>query len=81
MLPENYNYLNRTRAHFIIKQIGLRNMNTIRAYITITMEMTLMKRAAKLTATLIPKVTLILIAKVAGTAKIIKNQREMLLYP
>ena len=56
-------------------------MNTIRAYITITMEMTLMKRAAKLTATLIPKVTLILIAKMAGTAKIIKNQREMLLYP
>ena len=70
MLPENYNYLNRTRAHFIIKQIGLRNMNTIRAYITITMEMTLMKRAAKVTATLIPKVTVILIAKVTGTAKI-----------
>ena len=73
MLPENYKYLNRTRAHFVIKQIGLRNMNTIRAYITITMAMTLMKRAAKVTATLIPKVTVILIAKVTGAAKTIPN--------
>ena len=39
-------------------------------YITITMEVTLMKRVAKATATLIPKVTVILIAKVTGTAKI-----------
>ena len=37
-------------SFYIIKQIGLRNMNTIRAYITITMEMALMKRAAKVTA-------------------------------
>ena len=67
MLTENYNYFNQTRAHFIIKQIGLRHMNTIRAYITITIEMNLMKRAAKVTATLIP---VILIAKGTGTAKI-----------
>ena len=69
VFPKNYNSLNRTRARFIIKQIGLRNMN-IRAYITIIMEMTLMKRAAKVTVTLIRKVTVILIAKVTGTAKI-----------
>ena len=66
---QNYNYLNRTRADFIIKQIRLSNMNTIRACITITMEMTLMKRAVKVTITLILKVTVILIAKVTGTDK------------
>ena len=42
----------------------------IRAYITITMKVTLMTRVAKVTVTLIPKVTVILIAKVTGTAKI-----------
>ena len=79
VLPENYNYLNRTRAHFIIKQIGLRNMNTIRAYITITMEITFMKRAAKVTATLITKVTVFLIAKVTGTAKNnVKSERNII---
>ena len=45
LLPENYNYLNRTRAHFKIKQIGLRNMNTVRAYITITIRFWLIIRS------------------------------------
>ena len=43
----------------------------IRAYITIVMEMTLIRRATKVTVTLILKITAILIAKVTGTAKII----------
>ena len=51
------------------------------AYITIIKEMTLMRRATKVTATLILKKTAILIAKVTGTAKIIKHQRETLMYP
>ena len=51
------------------------------AYITIIKEMTLMRRATKVTATLILKKTAILIAKVTGTAKIIKHPREILMYP
>ena len=65
VLPK-YNYLNLTRAHFIIKQIDLRNNNK-RVYIT----KTLMKTAVKVTAALILKMTVILIAKVTGTAKMI----------
>ena len=53
----------------------------IRAYITIIKEMTLMRRATKVTGTLILKKTAILIAKVTGTAKIIKHPREILMYP
>ena len=70
-LPENCSYLNSTRAHFIINRIGLRNTNRIRAYITITIKMTLMKRATKVAVTLILRKTVILIAKVTRAAKII----------
>ena len=48
LLPGNCSYWNPTRAHFIIKRIGLRNTNIIRAYITVTMEM---REATKITAT------------------------------
>ena len=65
VLPK-YNYLNLKRSHFITKQTGLHNNNK-RVYIT----KTLMKRAVKVTATLILKMTVILIAKVTGTAKMI----------
>ena len=71
LLHENCSYLNPARAHFIIKQIGLSNTNMIRTYITTIKEVTLMKRATKVTATLILKKAAILIAKVTGIAKII----------
>ena len=55
VLPKNYNNLNQIKANFIIKKIGLRNTNMIRADIMLTMDITLIKRAAKVTVTLIPK--------------------------
>ena len=70
-LPENCSYLNSTRAHFIINRIGLGNTNRIRAYITITIKMTLMKRATIVTVTFILRKTVILMAKVTRVAKII----------
>ena len=69
VLPENYNCMNSAGAHFITKKIELKNMNLIRAYITITMWMTSIKRTARVTAILILEVTAILIAKVTGTTK------------
>ena len=71
VLPENCNYLNPTRAHFIIKRIGLKNANIIRAYVAIIMEMTLTRIATKVTIMLILKKAVILIAKMTGTAKIV----------
>ena len=68
-LPENYNCTNSAGAHFITKKLVLKNMNLIRAYITITMWMTSIKRAARVTVVLILEVTAILTARMTGTTK------------
>ena len=69
------------KGSFYNQAHSLWNTNMIRAYITIIKEMTLMRRVTKVTGTLILKKTAILIAKVTGTAKIIKHPREILMYP